>query len=68
MMSLADSALFLTATPVMISNENLYNLLHLLDNTRYFNYQIFSNLVKQNRPFIAALSALNANEFHQRCP
>ena len=62
LMSLADSALFLTATPVMISNENLYNLLHLLDNTRYFNYQIFSNLVKQNRPFIAALSALNANE------
>lgn len=61
LMSLADSALFLTATPVMISNENLYNLLHLLDNTRYFNYQIFSNLVEQNRPFIAALSALNAN-------
>ena len=61
LMSLADSALFLTATPVMISNENLYNLLHLLDNTRYFNYQIFSNLVEQNRPFIAAISALNAN-------
>ena len=61
LMSLSDSALFLTATPVMISNENLYNLLHLLDNTRYFNYQIFSNLVEQNRPFISALSALNAN-------
>ena len=61
LMSLSDSALFLTATPVMISNENLYNLLHLLDNTRYFNYQIFSNLVEQNRPFIAAISALNAN-------
>lgn len=61
LMSLSDSALFLTATPVMISNENLYNLLHLLDNTRYFNYQIFSNLVEQNRPFITALSALNAN-------
>lgn len=61
LMSLADSALFLTATPVMISNENLYNLLHLLDNARYFNYQIFSNLVEQNRPFILAISALNAN-------
>lgn len=61
LMSLADSVLFLTATPVMISNENLYNLLHLLDNTRYFNYQIFSNLIEQNRPFVAALSALNAN-------
>lgn len=61
LMTLADSALFLTATPVMISNENLYNLLHLLDNTRYFNYQIFSNLVEQNRPFIQAISALNQN-------
>lgn len=61
LMSLADSALFLTATPVMISNENLYNLLHLLDNTRYFNYQIFSNLIEQNRPFIQAISALNQN-------
>lgn len=61
LMSLSDSALFLTATPVMISNENLYNLLHLLDNTRYFNYQIFSNLMEQNRPFIIAISALNAN-------
>lgn len=61
LMSLADSALFLTATPVMISNENLYNLLHLLDNTRYFNYQIFSNLIEQNRPFIMAISALNGN-------
>lgn len=61
LMTLADSALFLTATPVMMSNENLYNLLHLLDNTRYFNYQIFNNLMEQNRPFILAISALNAN-------
>ena len=60
LMSVADSVLFLTATPVMISNENLYNLLHLLDNTRYFNYQIFSNLLEQNRPFIKALSSLSA--------
>ena len=33
-MSQANAAVFLTATPVMISTENLYNLLHLLDNTR----------------------------------
>lgn len=58
-MSLAKTALFLTATPIMISEENLYNLLHLLDNTRYYNYDIFRNRMQENRPFIEALSNLN---------
>ena len=58
-MSTADAALFLTATPVMISEENLYNLLHLLDNTRYFNYQIFLNRMAENRPYVEALTCLN---------
>lgn len=58
-MSQADSAVFLTATPVMISTENLYNLLHLLDNTRYYNYQIFDNQLQENRPFVEALTDLN---------
>lgn len=62
LMGLADTALFLTATPVMISEENLYNLLHLLDNTRYFNYDIFRNRMNENRPFVAALSSVNHNE------
>lgn len=57
-MSQADAAVFLTATPVMISTENLYNLLHLLDNTRYYNYQVFDNRLQENRPFVEALSAL----------
>lgn len=62
LMSMADAAIFLTATPVMISTENLYNLLHLLDNTRYFNSQIFDNLLDQNRPFVRAITSLNRNE------
>lgn len=57
-----DSALFLTATPVMIDEENLYNLLHLLDSKRYFNYQIFKNRIEENKPFIEALSLLNSNQ------
>lgn len=61
-MSMADSCVLLTATPIMISTENLYNLLHLLDNTRYFNPQIFENLLQQNKPFVRALSELNKNE------
>ena len=58
-MSQANAAVFLTATPVMISTENLYNLLHLLDNTRYYNYQIFDNRLQENRHFIEALTDLN---------
>ena len=58
-MSTADAALFLTATPIMISEKNLYNLLHLLDNTRYFNDQIFLNRMAENRPFVEALTCLN---------
>lgn len=58
-MSQANAAVFLTATPVMISTENLYNLLHLLDNTRYYNYQIFDNRLQENRPFVEALTDLN---------
>ena len=58
-MSQANAAVFLTATPVMISTENLYNLLHLLDNTRYYNYQIFDNRLQENRPFVDALTDLN---------
>lgn len=60
-MSCADAALFLTATPIMISEENLYNLLHLLDNSRYFNPQIFMNRLKENRPFVEAITLLNHN-------
>ena len=62
LLSQTDAALFLTATPVMISTENLYNLLHLLDNTRYYNYQIFDNRLEENRPFVYALSNLNINQ------
>jgi len=59
-MSQAGAAVFLTATPIMISTENLYNLLHLLDSTRFFNYQIFNARLQENRPFVEAISLLNA--------
>jgi superfamily II DNA or RNA helicase len=62
LMDNADAALFLTATPVMISEENLYNLLHLLDSTRYFNYDIFKNRLKENQPFVEALSELSRQD------
>lgn len=52
----ADSAVFLTATPVMLNTENLYNLLHLLDNEKYSEYQVFDNLLRENTPFVHALT------------
>ena len=58
-MNRAESAVFLTATPIMISTENLYNLLHLLDSSRYFNYQIFNARLQENRPFVEAITAVN---------
>ncbi|MBO4674302.1 MAG: DEAD/DEAH box helicase [Bacteroidaceae bacterium] len=58
-MEKAKSAVFLTATPIMISTENLYNLLHLLDSTKYFNYQIFNARLQENVPFVKAITALN---------
>ena len=58
-MSKASAAVFLTATPIMISTENLYNLLHLLDSERFFNYQIFNARLQENRPFVEAISLLN---------
>ena len=52
------SAVFLTATPIMISTENLYNLLHLLDAQRYNDKTDFENSLELNKPFIQALGQL----------
>jgi len=56
------SVVFLTATPIMISQENLYNLLHLLDENRFDNYQQFNNALLENRPFIEVLAKLANTE------
>lgn len=60
-MSQAESVIFLTATPIMISTENLFNLLYLLDNRKYFNYDVFRNLLTQNEPFVRSITAINNN-------
>lgn len=54
----ADAAIFLTATPVMLGTEDLYNQLHLLNNVTYYNREIFDNQLEENKPFIRALSEL----------
>lgn len=55
------AAVFLTATPVMISEENLFNLLSLLDHEQYGNYAVFQNSLTLNAPFITAISQVNSN-------
>ncbi len=58
-MDSTNAAIFLTATPIMISRENLFNLLRLLNDTEYTSYSIFENALRVNEPFIRALGRLN---------
>lgn len=58
----ANAVVFLTATPVMTKQEDLYNLLRLLDEGQYDNYQIFRNHLNENRPFIRALSLIDGGK------
>ncbi len=57
----SNAVILLTATPIMISDENLYNLLHLMDSDRYNDNQNFSNMLSSNKPFLQALSSVNNN-------
>ena len=60
-MDYTKAALFLTATPVMTDEENLYNLLHLLDREQYDNMYVFKNMLDENKPFVHALTQLSRN-------
>ena len=56
----SDAVVFLTATPVMIKEDNLYNQMHLLCPEKYSDAQMFSNRMSQGRPFVLALGELCA--------
>lgn len=58
----SDSVVFMSATPIMIDEFNLYNQLHLLDSEMYNNPEVFRNNLQLNRPFVRALSRLNGGE------
>jgi len=58
---LAHSTVFLTATPIMINETNLYNLLHLLDDKVFNQRDVFPIYLAMNKPFIWAISAVNSN-------
>jgi len=56
---LGDGVIFMSATPIMLNERNLYNQLQLLDSDVYDNYEIFLNNVHLNAPFVRALTQLN---------
>lgn len=59
LLMLADSVVFMSATPIMLNEENLYNQLHLLDSNVYDNQEVFRNNLQLNAPFVNALTLLN---------
>ena len=61
LMSHTKTALFLTATPIMIDARNLYNLLHLLDDYNFSDFSIFEAGRQRNIPFIKALRDIKDN-------
>jgi len=58
--SSARSAIFMTATPIMLNEGNLFHLLQLLDPFKFMSESVFMNLQNINKPFVAAVSQLNA--------
>jgi len=59
----AKGVIFMTATPVMIGIENLFNQLCIL-NPHLYNideFQLFKSDIELNKPFIKALQQLNNN-------
>ena len=48
----------LTATPIQLGDENLFQLLHLVDPDRFSDYNIFQRLLMSNAPFVEAYRAL----------
>ena len=59
LMMASNSVVFMSATPIMINEFNLYNQLHLLDADLYDNKEVFRNNIQLNRPFVRALTKLN---------
>lgn len=57
-MSLGDSVIFMSATPIMLNRGNLYNQLHLLEPDVYDREEVFLNNAQLNEPFVRALSQL----------
>lgn len=56
---MGDGVVFMSATPIMLNEKNLFNQLQLLDSNVYSEYEIFLNNIQLNKPFVKALEQLN---------
>ena len=63
--NLADAAVFLTATPLHLGNENLYNLLHMLMPGEFSNFELFQALIAPNDAINRAARHVEGNAFPQ---
>ncbi len=45
---IADAVLFLSATPLNLGNDDLFNLLHLLDSSQFFDKDVFKEQIEPN--------------------
>ena len=59
--SCAEHMIMLTATPVQTGIDNLYQLLHILDDSEFDNAGLFEKRAIANRPFVLASSAIRLN-------
>lgn len=57
--SCSKSVVFMTATPIMLNETNLFHLMNLLDPDRFKSEYVFQNLLNANKPFVSAISELN---------
>ena len=57
----ANAMVFLTATPIQTSRENLFQLLKLLDPNTFSRADVFERQLDANRPVVRALNAIRRN-------
>ena len=50
----AHAVLFLTATPIQLGEENLFNLFQLLDDSEFDNFEVFQDRLRANEPVVEA--------------
>ena len=59
--SLSDHILFLTATPVQNSLSDLFNILYLLEEDYFMDYDYFQNMIRPNRTIHKLIALIRNN-------
>lgn len=54
----SNSMVLLTATPIQLGNQDLYQLLHILNSEQFDQQWLFEELIKNNQPIVQAQTLL----------